>query len=80
MAEKCSSSAITTNSMLGDVDEFEGAGMENNTVPDDNDEMEIQQQERDAWEVRELIRILHDNPISPRRNAKKNSRLKRDAK
>lgn len=71
MAEKCSSSAITTNSMLGDVDEFEGAGMENNTVPDDNDEMEIQQQERDAWEVRELIRILHEADIAEEKRKEK---------
>ena len=79
VAEK-GSSVVTTTSMLGDEDEFEGAGIDSNTVPDDNDDMEIQQQERDAWEVRELIRILDDKPISPRRNAKKNSRLKHDAK
>eukprot|EP00956_Cyclotella_meneghiniana_P026533 scaffold57530_cov53-Cyclotella_meneghiniana.AAC.2 len=50
--------------MLGDEDEFEGAGIDSNTVPDDNDDMEIQQQERDAWEVRELIRILHEADIA----------------
>eukprot|EP00956_Cyclotella_meneghiniana_P030709 scaffold78155_cov92-Cyclotella_meneghiniana.AAC.2 len=63
VAEK-GSSVVTTTSMLGDEDEFEGAGIDSNTVPGDNDDMEIQQQERDAWEVRELIRILHEADIA----------------
>eukprot|EP00956_Cyclotella_meneghiniana_P008996 scaffold12325_cov40-Cyclotella_meneghiniana.AAC.1 len=70
VAEK-GSSVVTTNSMLGDEDEFEGAGIDNNTVPDDNDDMEIQQQERDAWEVRELIRILHEADIAEEKRKEK---------
>ena len=70
MAEK-GSSVVTTTSMLGDEDEFEGAGIDSNTVPDDNDDMEIQQQERDAWEVRELIRILHEADIAEEKRKEK---------
>jgi microfibrillar-associated protein 1 len=55
VAEK-SNSIITT---VGDEDEFEGGG---ENIPDDSDAdtPESQQMERDAWEVRELIRILRD--------------------
>ena len=70
VAEK-GSSVVTTTSMLGDEDVFEGAGIDNNTVPDDNDDMEIQQQERDAWEVRELIRILHEADIAEEKRKEK---------
>ena len=70
VAEK-GSSVVTTTSMLGDEDEFEGAGIDSNTVPNDNDDMEIQQQERDAWEVRELIRILHEADIAEEKRKEK---------
>jgi microfibrillar-associated protein 1 len=60
VAEKTNISTAT----IGDEDEFEG-GDHNLIIPDDTDgtTVEEREKERDAWEVRELLRILHEADV-----------------
>ena len=64
MAEKGSSGMTTF--LIGDEDEFEGGGVDND-VPDDNDDTDSpgnkMQKEQDTWEVRELIRLLNEDDV-----------------
>ena len=62
VAEAVAEKTTVTTTTLGDEDEFEGGGV---NIPDDSDDTtpESEQIERDAWEVRELIRILHESDI-----------------
>ena len=62
VAEAVAEKTTVTTTTLGDEDEFEGGGV---NIPDDADDTtpESEQIERDAWEVRELIRILHESDI-----------------
>ena len=59
MAEKGSSG--TTTFVIGDEDEFERGGVDND-VPDDND---------DTGEVRELIRLLNEDDVEEQKQKNK---------